>query len=165
MHPKISNVAISCKDDKYLGAAVSAGILSGLKTTEQEIVNFCSRRLSDYKIPDIKIIPKILIVDDDESCVKLMEEILKMEGYFVNSVGNGKDAISWLTMNRFDIVLMDLNLPDISGIELTKKVNELYPDTVIIIITGFPSLDSSITGLELNVFDYLVKPIDIDKLF
>jgi DNA-binding NtrC family response regulator len=106
----------------------------------------------------------ILIVDDEatlrESCVR----VLASEGYDVSSCGRGQEAMSLLRRKRFDIVLLDVNLGQVSGIEVLKVCLAAHADTMVVIMTGNPSVESSIEALRLGAWDYLPKPFSATHL-
>jgi PAS domain S-box-containing protein len=107
---------------------------------------------------------RILIIDDDPNLRKTLTDILKFKGFVPFAAGNGADALAWLEENPVSLALIDLGLPDISGIEVLKKVKESYPATEIIVLTGKATLDSAIEATNWGAFSYLVKPYEIDQL-
>ncbi|MHA1124679.1 MAG: response regulator [Candidatus Heimdallarchaeota archaeon] len=108
---------------------------------------------------------KILIIDDDQDIRDIFEEVLKRSGYTnIDTVGSGEAAISKLSSTFYNITLIDLNLPDIHGMDLISKVRTISPDSEFIIVTGYGSLDSAIKSLQFDVAGYLEKPINSDKL-
>jgi len=108
---------------------------------------------------------KILIIDDDQDIRDIFEEVLKRNGYpNIETVGSGEDALSKLSNTFYNITLIDLNLPDIHGMDLISKVRTIWPESEFIIVTGYGSLDSAIKSLQFDVAGYLEKPINSDKL-
>lgn len=101
---------------------------------------------------------RILIVDDEPVIVKSCERILTPEGYSVDGASNGREAMGKLGKNGFDLVITDLKMPDIDGIELIRWIRNSKPDTGIIVITGYPSQESIKEALALRILDYLPKP-------
>ncbi len=108
--------------------------------------------------------PRILIIDDDPNLRKTLADILKFRGFRPHTVENGADGLAWLADNSASLVLIDLGLPDISGIEVLKKVKAAYPATEIIVLTGKATLDSAIEAANWGAFSYLVKPYEIEQL-
>jgi two-component system cell cycle sensor histidine kinase/response regulator CckA len=108
--------------------------------------------------------PRILIIDDDPNLRKTLADILKLRGFRPYAVGNGADGLAWLENNSASLVLIDLGLPDIFGIEVLKKVKAAYPATEIIVLTGKATLDSAIEATNWGAFSYLVKPYEIEQL-
>ena len=100
----------------------------------------------------------ILIADDDPSIRALFSQVLTSDGYEVNVCENGAEAIGKIKDSIFDMLLLDLDMGEISGIDVLKKAKEIDPDVVGIIITGNPSLDTAIEALKLNAYDYVQKP-------
>jgi PAS domain S-box-containing protein len=108
--------------------------------------------------------PVLLIVDDDANLRKTLAGIMEMKGYGVLSAADGKTGLAVLEENRVNLALIDLGLPDILGVDLLKKIKELYPSTQAIILTGNATLDSAIEATNRGAFSYLRKPFDIDQL-
>ena len=108
--------------------------------------------------------PRILIIDDDPNLRKILADILKFRGFEPYAAGNGAEGLAWLEHNPVSLALIDLGLPDISGIEVLKKVKAAYPTTEIIVLTGNASLDSAIEATNWGAFSYLVKPYEIEQL-
>lgn len=101
---------------------------------------------------------RILVVDDEPVVRKSCERILTPEGYSVESASNGNEAIGKLGTDGFDLVITDLKMPDIDGLELIRWIRNSKPDTGIVVITGFPSQESIKEALSLRILDYLPKP-------
>ena len=106
----------------------------------------------------------ILVVDDDTGIRKVLSSILSEEGYFVQTVENGKQAIRALEKTRFDLALIDIKLPDMEGTELLQRLKEKQPHIVMIIITGFPTLENAMETVNEGANGYVLKPFDIPKL-
>lgn len=101
---------------------------------------------------------KILIVDDEPVVAKSCERTLIPEGYSVESAFNAREAMGKLGGDGFDLVITDLKMPDIDGLELIKWIRNSKPDTGIIVMTGYPSQESIREALALRILDYLPKP-------
>ena len=101
---------------------------------------------------------RFLIVDDDRSLRESCSNLLQLDGYQVSVAGRGHEALELLRHRRFDIVLLDLYMSDVSGYELLKVAMETSPETLIIMMTGNPSVASSVEALRLGAWDYLPKP-------
>lgn len=106
----------------------------------------------------------ILLVEDEPSVARGLEMVLTDEGYGVNLAATGSDALDKFGGSGFDLVVADLRLPDIDGLEVIRRIKELRPDTRVIIITGYPSVSSAISAVRLGVEDYLRKPFTDDEL-
>lgn len=107
---------------------------------------------------------KILVVDDEQSVATTIKAILQLDGNQVTAVTSGKEALDLLRQQEFDVVLTDLRLDDLDGIEILRETQKLWPDTVSIMLTGYASLESAVTALRSGAYDYLIKPSDVDEL-
>jgi signal transduction histidine kinase len=107
---------------------------------------------------------KILVVDDEQSVATTIKAILQLDGNEVTAVTSGKEALDQLRGHEFDVVLTDLRLDDLDGIEILRETQKLWPDTVSIMLTGYASLESAVTALRSGAYDYLIKPSDVDEL-
>ncbi len=107
---------------------------------------------------------RILVVDDEmivcESCQRILEE----EGYEVEIALSGKEAFKKMKENPFDIVITDLKMPEIDGMEVLKKFRKEYPDAVVIMITGYGTVQSAVEAMKLGAFDYIPKPFTPDEV-
>lgn len=101
---------------------------------------------------------RVLVVDDEPIVVKSCERILTPEGYSVDTASNGRDAIGKLGKDSYDLVITDIKMPDMDGIELLRWIKNSKPDTGVVIITGYPSQESIKEALALKILDYLPKP-------
>ena len=106
----------------------------------------------------------ILLVDDDENMRQLLSKILERKGYSVKCFETGKEAIKASNQEIFNLALIDIELPDMKGIDLLTKLRKTEPEMVKIIITGHASLDNSIEATNKGVDGYIVKPFDPKKL-
>ncbi|MFQ5949490.1 MAG: sigma-54-dependent transcriptional regulator [Nitrospiria bacterium] len=106
----------------------------------------------------------VLIVDDDREMRELLKEFLCEEGYDAEAVPSGEVAMKSLRTKRYDLLITDLRMEGISGIELLKKVRAIYPEQVIIIITAFGTVESAIEAMKLGALDYIIKPFKRDQL-
>jgi PAS domain S-box-containing protein len=107
---------------------------------------------------------RILVIDDDIGLRKTLEDILTAKGYETFVAGNGAAGLALLQENPVNLVLTDLGLPDLSGIDILGQVKALYPAIQVIILTGSATFDSAIEATNLGAFSYLLKPYDIDQL-
>ncbi len=106
----------------------------------------------------------ILIVDDNREIRGILEEYLREEGYLAQGAADGKEALAKYAETPFDLIITDLNMPGMTGIELVKEIAKGENTTEFIIITGYASLDSAIESVKAGAFDYLVKPFRIEEL-
>lgn len=108
--------------------------------------------------------PRIFIIDDEESIRDSCSQVLVKEGFSVATSSHGKEALNILDDSEFDVILLDLKLPGIPGIKILKKIKNSYPDTPVIIITGFASIESAVNTIKQGAFDYLAKPFSPEEL-
>ncbi|MFH1156242.1 MAG: sigma-54 dependent transcriptional regulator [Pseudomonadota bacterium] len=106
----------------------------------------------------------ILVVDDEEIIRDNLERILTEEHYRVSTVATGRQGLDFISQNDIDLVLLDLNLPDINGLDVLKQARELDPDLLVIIITGYSSVESAVQALKLGAYDYIKKPFKADAI-
>jgi signal transduction histidine kinase len=106
----------------------------------------------------------ILVVDDEESVALTIQAILRLDGHDVTAVTTGTDALRLLNERQFDVVLTDLRLGDIDGIDVLREVQRTAPETAAIMLTGYASLESAIAALRSGAYDYLMKPSDVEEL-
>ena len=106
----------------------------------------------------------ILIVDDDADIRETLSSVLLDEGYLVETAKNGKEAIKASETQYFDVALVDMELPDMKGIEILRKLKEKHPGMVKIVITGFPSLENAVKAVNEGAHGYLLKPFKIGDL-
>jgi len=107
---------------------------------------------------------KILLVDDDREFVNLFTSIIESEGYIVEVAFSGQQALDKFKKSAFDLLILDIKLPDMNGDKVAKKVRDKDKNIVIIIITGFPELQDSITALDIGIHDILLKPISSSEI-
>ncbi len=107
---------------------------------------------------------KILVVDDSPQISKALSDLLGASGYLVRAAPSGERALQILDSAKFDLIITDLKMTGMTGIELAKKVQEKVPGLPVIILTGFGDMDSVISALRLGVADYLKKPFSIDEV-
>jgi len=105
---------------------------------------------------------KILIVEDERIALKNLEHVMKKEGYEVVGTDRGPTALKLLEEQRFDVVLTDLKMEKVDGMQILKRCRELYPDTEVIIITGYATLESAVETMKHGAFYYVAKPFKLD---
>ena len=106
----------------------------------------------------------ILVVDDEEIIRDSLSFVLKKEGYEVQDAPNGKKALELVKKNSFDVVLTDLEMPEMKGIELLENITKFSPETFVVIITAYGSVDTAIAALRKGAVDYILKPVEFDEL-
>jgi len=100
----------------------------------------------------------ILVVDDEPVARQSLTEILRLEGYAVNSVPNGQAAVEYVRTHPIELIIVDLRMPGMDGLEVIQVVNQISPETEVILLTAFGTTESAIQALRLRVHDYLLKP-------
>jgi DNA-binding response OmpR family regulator len=100
----------------------------------------------------------ILVVDDEAVARQSLTDILRLEGYNVAAVPNGQAAIEHVRANPVDLMVVDLRMPGIGGLEVVQVVNQVSPETEVILLTAYGSTDTAIQALRLRIHDYLLKP-------
>jgi DNA-binding NtrC family response regulator len=108
--------------------------------------------------------PRILVIDDEmivcESCKRILEE----DGYEVDIALSGKEAFERMKENPYDIIITDLKMPEIDGMEVLRTFRKEYPDAIIIMITGFSTVETAVEAMKLGAFDYIPKPFTPDEV-
>jgi two-component system, NtrC family, response regulator len=107
---------------------------------------------------------KILIIDDEEKLRTLLSKIISLEGFEVLQAGDGKKALQKLELTEVDIVICDVKLPDINGVELSKTIKEKYPLIEIILLTAYGNIADGVQAIKNGAFDYITKGDDNDKI-
>jgi diguanylate cyclase (GGDEF)-like protein len=107
---------------------------------------------------------KVLIIDDDNDSCQMLAGILSEKGYTTEYSHNGKDALAKVTLNTFNIVIIDVNLPDTDGMELFKNIKLVHPEIEGIIVTGYASIESTITALRYGTINYMMKPLVVENV-
>jgi two-component system response regulator PilR (NtrC family) len=107
---------------------------------------------------------RILVVDDEESIREFLDIMLRKEGYEVTCCEDGQKALDVLAKKSFDMVISDLQMPNVTGIELLKKVKDQYPDLLFMMITAFGTTETAVEAMKLGAYDYITKPFKIDEV-
>jgi DNA-binding NtrC family response regulator len=108
--------------------------------------------------------PRILIADDEKTIRETISVILQDEGYETGTAADGKEALELLNRQNFDLLISDLRMPEMDGLELIKNCLRICPQTSVIIITAYASVESAIEALRLGAYDYIIKPFNHDDL-
>ena len=108
--------------------------------------------------------PQILVMEDERSVANGLEMILSEEGYTVDLADTGRLAMAAFRQKRFDLLVADLRLPDIDGMEIIKQVKAEKPETEVIVITGYGTTATAVTAMKLGVHDFLPKPFGDDQI-
>jgi DNA-binding NtrC family response regulator len=107
---------------------------------------------------------KILVVDDEENARIGLSKLLAQEGYLVDSVSNGFEALTYLRQNEVNLIVTDINMPGMNGITFLKELNKSYPKSNVIMITAYGGVESYIEAMNLGAFEYINKPVKIEEL-
>lgn len=108
--------------------------------------------------------PKIMIADDDEKILFAFSELFKKDNYNGVIAQNGEEALNLADSQKPDIVFLDITMPKLNGLEVLEEIKEKYPHTPVIIITGFGTMRTAVRAIQLGAFEYLAKPLDIQKI-
>lgn len=108
---------------------------------------------------------QILVVDDEDGPQEVLRIALASRGFQVKVAKNGRQACQMFDAEHFDLVLTDLKMPGMGGIELLRQIRERSPETIVIFMTGYASLDSAIEAVREGAYDYLTKPFRIEELY
>jgi DNA-binding NtrC family response regulator len=108
--------------------------------------------------------PKILIVDDEEKFVSYLSKRLKMREYDVAVSLSGEDALEKVKEHDFDVVILDVLMPGIDGIEALREIKKVKPLIEVIMLTGHASVEAGVEGMRLGAYDYLMKPCEAEEL-
>ena len=107
---------------------------------------------------------KILIAEDEKTQRDLLEGFLKKEGFYVEAVANGREALRRLEGNFFDMVLIDYKMPELDGLQTLREIRKVYPDLPVVMMTAYGTVETAVASMKEGALDYLTKPIDLDEL-
>lgn len=108
--------------------------------------------------------PKVLIVDDEERFRTTMCKLLTVRGIEAVTAGSGKEAIEKLGQNRYDVIILDVRMPEMGGVQVLAEIRKIDPQTEVIIMTGYASVDTAKEIMKLGAYDYVLKPYSIEEL-
>ena len=108
--------------------------------------------------------PSILIVDDDEVMRETLSDVLRKRGYEIFSVGSGNGALSMIKKSIIDLILLDMRLPDIDGLEVLKKIKEFDTEILVIMMTAYSDVQTAVSSMKSGAYDYINKPFELDEL-
>lgn len=106
----------------------------------------------------------LLLVDDEVEFLAPMVKRLKKRNYDVHTATNGREAIDFIGQNRVDLVVLDVQMPGMSGIETLSEIKRIDPTIGVVMLTGHANIEAAVAGMELGAFDYLMKPMNFDEL-
>ncbi|MGQ9508244.1 MAG: sigma-54-dependent transcriptional regulator, partial [Thermodesulfobacteriota bacterium] len=107
---------------------------------------------------------RILVVDDDLEMCRLLEEFLQGEGFQVYATGDSLEASNLIKREEFDLIITDLKMNILKGLDLLEEVQRIAPLTPVIIITAFGTIESAIKAMKMGAYDYITKPFQMDEL-
>lgn len=107
---------------------------------------------------------RILVVDDDESVRRVLQAQLEQCGYAVSSAASAEQSMSMLITRNYEVVITDLKMCRVSGLELLKQIHELYPETIVILLTAFGTVETAVEAMKAGAYHYLTKPVHPDEL-
>jgi len=107
---------------------------------------------------------KTLIVDDDRKLLSVLTSLLVEDNHDVTACNNGLEAIEKCRQEKFDLLISDLMMPGASGLEVLKEARKLYPDILVILITGFASIESAVQAIRDGAYDYITKPFKLEEI-
>jgi DNA-binding NtrC family response regulator len=108
--------------------------------------------------------PSILIVDDDEVMQETLSDVLRKRGYEIFSVGSGNGALPMIKKNVIDLILLDMRLPDIDGLEVLKKIKEFDTEILVIMMTAYSDVQTAVSAMKSGAYDYINKPFELEEL-
>ncbi len=106
----------------------------------------------------------VLVIDDEEELVDTLIERLKLRGLTAQGVTTGREGLECLKAETFDVVLLDVKMPEVSGLVVLKEIKSQWPSLPVIMLTGHGSEQDAKKGMDLDAYDYLVKPLNIELL-
>lgn len=112
----------------------------------------------------MKKMPNILVVDDEASIRESLKDWLMEDGYSVALAIDGEDAILRVEASQYDVILLDLKMPGIDGLETMRRIKEISPDSEVLMMTAYAAVDTAVLAMKEGAFDYLVKPFDPDEI-
>ena len=107
---------------------------------------------------------KILVIDDEKIVCDMAKKILEAENYEVETFTDSQLALERIRTQPFDLVVTDLKMENVSGMDILKEVNKLYPQTRVIMLTAYATLDATIEAIRERIYDFFPKPVKIDEL-
>jgi DNA-binding NtrC family response regulator len=107
---------------------------------------------------------KVLVIDDEEVIRDLLKKVLYKEGYDIYTAANGISALEKIKTTDYDMLLLDLKMPKMGGMELLAKIKKLNKNPIIIIVTGYGTINTAKEAIKLGYFDYIIKPFNVDDI-
>ncbi len=120
--------------------------------------------IAQLRFEIMDLVKGILIIDDEENIRKYLGQSLAKDGFDVYTAQYGKEGLNLLLQKHIDVVLLDLNLPDISGLDVLRKIKKVDVQSIVIIITAYGDIGSAVEAIKLGAYDYLTKPFDVEDI-
>ena len=112
----------------------------------------------------MKKIGNVMVVDDEENIREVLSSYLKSLGYAVVSAVDGEDALTKFKRGNFDLIISDLLMPTVDGLELLKKIREQDRNVIFLMITGYPSIETAVEAIKKGAYDYITKPFHMEDV-
>jgi len=123
-----------------------------------------SSKHSRAEVPLAESVKRILVVDDEENTRIGLSKLLSQEGFEVESAANGNDALDLLGQKKVNLVISDINMPDMNGLVFLRELSRKFPSTSVIMITAYGGVESYLEAMNLGAYEYLHKPVRMDEL-
>ncbi len=107
---------------------------------------------------------KLLIIDDEKSIRRTLREILEYEKYLVDEAADGIEGIAMIQKNKYDVVLCDIKMPKMDGIEVLDKIMQMSPETAVVMVSGHGNIETAVEAVKKGAFDFIAKPLDLNRL-
>src|SRR4030043_463084 len=108
--------------------------------------------------------PSVLIVEDDDTMRETLSHVLKRDGYEVYSENSGSGALSMIKKNIIDLILLDMRLPDVNGLEILKKIKEFDTEILVIMMTAYSDVQTAVSAMKSGAYHYINKPFELEEL-
>src|SRR3954463_2714879 len=112
----------------------------------------------------MKHMPNILIIDDEKAIRKTLTEILSFEGYKLDEAGDGEEGLKKFREKNYDVVLCDIKMPKVDGLDFLQKAVEINPDIPVIMISGHGNIETAVEAVKKGAYDFIQKPPDLNRL-
>jgi CheY-like chemotaxis protein len=143
---------------REVAAMTSDAYVNALGRSDMPIVGFWKSAASSG------VVPKVLVVDDEPVVVNSIRKTLTRRAYRVESAFSGREALSRISRETYDLVMLDMRLPDANGLELLEDIRKCKPSLRVVIITGYASVDNAVEAIRRGAHDYMAKPFTPDEL-
>lgn len=109
-------------------------------------------------------LPRILLIDDEENCQRVIRDVFNLEGIDCITASSGIKALEYFDRMDFDLVISDIKMPGMTGIEILRNIKQKKPETVVIMLTGYGSIDEAVKAIKLGAYQYILKPVIVEDL-